>query len=240
MSAHRRELRPGETHVWVSRLDRDEEALSGLEAILSDDELDRAQRFRLPRDRRRSVVSRAVLRLVLGAYTGQEPREVLIACGSHGKPHVTDSPVPLSFNLSHSRELMAVAVTLERRVGIDVEWRRPVAKAERLIRRTFSPAEANAVECAPPEERLSAFFRAWTAREAFLKAIGTGFSSTLGPIEIPLNDGISPIGADLADADRCPARWTFHPLEPAPGYSGTLVIEGNASRPELFELSDGF
>src|SRR5690242_19076596 len=93
-------LERGTIHVWRASLDQQPEVVSALDALLSDDERDRRDRFRFERDRTRSVVGRGLLRTMLGHYVALDPALLRFWYTRHRKPKLTsDGP---HFNLAHS------------------------------------------------------------------------------------------------------------------------------------------
>jgi hypothetical protein len=95
--------------------------------------------------------SPGILRQVLAVYTGQEPAQIRLQEGRHGKPRLADPAGRLRFNLSHSGELALVAVSGEFEVGVDVERLRP--------------------------KREESFYRDWACHEAHVKCLGIGLLS---------------------------------------------------------------
>ncbi len=149
---------PGVVDVW--RADLDAMANEGLSDLLCAQERERAARILGERNRALWVRSRGILRALLGRYVDRDPRELRFELGPHGKPALrkgTGSALGLRFNLSHSGELMLVAVTAGRDVGVDVECAR--------------------------ERHTAEFLRAWTMREATVKCLGTGLASAANPSE---------------------------------------------------------
>lgn len=87
--------------------------------------------------RQAQTLGRAVLRRLLGALTGQAPSAVELTTAPGGKPHLpTQAP---AFNLSHSGDLLLLAVAAGGRLGVDVEQVRPRPHWERLVERFFAP-----------------------------------------------------------------------------------------------------
>ena len=111
------------------------------------------------------------MRTILGQYLGLPPGDVSIAYEPGGKPYLVEQQ--FHFNLSHSGERALIAVALNR-VGIDIEYRSDRPNAEAIFGRFFSRREQLAFLSVPPENRTGAFYRAWTRKEAILKAIGSG------------------------------------------------------------------
>lgn len=96
-----------------------------------------------------------------------------LSYNSHGKPYLTDFP-QIHFNLSHCDGLAVCAVGTAS-MGVDSEKIRPMRT--RVLQRSFSPEEASAVlESENPDE---IFFRYWTLKESYVKAIGIGVSYPL-------------------------------------------------------------
>ncbi|MBQ8122200.1 MAG: 4'-phosphopantetheinyl transferase superfamily protein [Ruminococcus sp.] len=104
---------------------------------------------------------------------GIDYREELLARGEHGKPYLPDFP-KAHFSLSHAEGIAACMVE-DRECGIDCEGVRPLRPG--VLRRAFSPEEQALVGSA--EDRDLMFFRLWTLKEAYIKALGIGLSYPL-------------------------------------------------------------
>ena len=151
-------------------------------ALLSDEERVRAARFLLEKERERFVFGRAMLRTILGSALGLSEAQVPIQVGTSGKPEIKGSNGS-SFNLSHSGNYIAVAVTRGRQVGIDIEVHRPNCDFRAIAREYFCPAELAYLEACPLRAE-ALFFRYWTLKEAYLKAVGSGLSGPLRGLDI--------------------------------------------------------
>jgi phosphopantetheinyl transferase len=175
--------RKGSIHVWRADLIAvgDE-----LEDLLCADELARAARIVPERNRVLWARSRGVLRALLARYLDRDPRELRFVLGPHGKPALyggAGSKTDLRFNLSHSGGLALVAVTAGREVGVDIECARERYTAE--------------------------FLRAWVAREAAVKCLGTGLALTQ----------VAP------DTDPTAGLWSAElPIDP--GATAAIAVEG--------------
>jgi 4'-phosphopantetheinyl transferase len=164
-----------EVHVWQWDLDLCGGDFDGYWEILSTQERERADKFRFERHRCRFVVGRGELRQILGRYLGLSPREVALDYGSDGKPFCTIQPPGRSicFNLSHSENAAALAISSGFEVGIDVEQIRPIEEGVPL--EVFSIRERAEFTALPDAEQQKVFFESWARKEACLKALGTGF-----------------------------------------------------------------
>ena len=184
--------------------------------LLSRDELERATQFK--KNRHHFIASRALLRCALTRYTRISPEQLLFSRALHGKPFLVNSPVPLFFNLSHSHNVAALAVTSLGDVGVDIESMRQrnyLKIAERFFHRDEYEHLLKCNEAA----RQHLFHRMWTLKEAFFKATGSGISQGLDKARFYLRDNnITAQFADDLPHGRNP--WQFHQATLA---SATLV-----------------
>lgn len=222
----------GEIHVWTIPLDPPAAEVEALGRLLADDERARADRFRFDRHRRRYAVGRGALRTLLGRYLGVEPRAVGFRYGPNEKPYLEAGRAAggLEFNLSNSDELAVVAFTAGIEVGADVERLRPMPDALDVAERFFSATERRVLSAVPEGDRERTFFRCWTRKEAYLKAVGTGITVPLDRFDVTLAAEDPPrILAMEGDPEKA-AAWTLAHLEPQPGYLGALAIQARPRR----------
>jgi 4'-phosphopantetheinyl transferase len=219
----------GEDEVQVWRVDLepgDVQAradLAGpLEDSLSPDERQRAERYRFAHLRRGYIAGRGALRHILGAHLGLPPAGVRFAYLPHGKPVLDgkSSARGLSFNLTNSHELALIAVTLGRPVGIDLEYRRSLADLDDLARRNFAPDEYQVFHGLPPEAAVEGFYRCWTRKEAFIKALGEGLSYPLEPARF----------IQIAGSREAAADWSLYDLPAGGEYTAALAVQAPAAR----------
>jgi 4'-phosphopantetheinyl transferase len=211
-----------EVQIWGIWLTASDSTLAYSRATLSLDERHRAERFSFENLKRSYTLSRAGLRILLGHYLGCAPNEIELTHGPKGKPALRDSS-PLRFNASHSGQMAIYAFTLDCELGVDVEQLRELDDPESIAARFFAAAEVSELLSLKSEDRNLAFFRCWTRKEAYVKAIGDGLAIPLNRFQVTLLPGaparLVRIAGDLATADD----WTLHHLEPAQGYVGALA-----------------
>lgn len=125
-----------------------------------------------------------VLRLILGAYLGCAGKDVALSRGPSGKPELAPelAAAGLRFNLSHTSDWLALAVSRDVPVGVDLEHERRVRRALDMARRYFSPAEADWLASLEEPQRSQAFFKLWTVREACIKAMGSSLAQSLSAL----------------------------------------------------------
>ena len=112
-------------------------------------------------------------------------REDMLVRGEHGKPALREYP-DIRFNLSHADGIAACIVS-EHECGIDCERVREYRP--NVARRVFTPEELAVFESAPESERDLLFFRLWTLKEAFVKAVGRGLSYPMNTVGFCFADG---------------------------------------------------
>ncbi len=201
-----------EVEIWTWRL------VGGDWQVLSADERRRAARFVFDRDRDRYIAGRSRLRAILGRCLDQPPERVVFSYGAHGRPDVAG----LAFNLSHTEDLAALAVlrapSIE--IGLDIEAVRPVGMA--VAEAHFARSEMAVLHALPEAERIAAFHRCWTRKEAYLKARGTGLMTDLRSFGVTLAPGDSPHLTFCRSGEA--AQWTLHDLDVAPGVAGAFAV----------------
>ncbi len=175
-------LSEDEIHIWSAYLPSHVKDVSCFETILSEDEREKAYHFKFTKDQEQFILSRGILRCLLGEYLGVSPENVEIIYGLWGKPHVlTDQS--LFFNISHSKDYALYAVVKNYEVEIDLEYRNPKLDIEDMALNVFSPQKLRHWKNIHPANKMNTFFKYWTCKEAFLKASGKGW---LGDFKLTL------------------------------------------------------
>lgn len=223
----------GEVHVWHAKL---ADLEPGLDATLSPDERARCGSVRDRSQGLRFGRGRGFLRAVLGRYLDRDPAELRLAYGWRGKPELASGG--LHFNLSHSDGLLLLAVSRDHLVGADVERIRPVTDLERLAARFFSEAENLALASVPASARPELFFRCWSRKEAYLKALGCGLGVPLAQVDAGLAGEEGPASLVVHGSPGESARWSLFGVRPDRDYCGAVVAEAPAGPPRLLDWSD--
>jgi len=173
----------------------------------------------------------------------QAPAAWRFASSEHGKPRLQDSPLPLDFNLSHSGDWLACAVTSAGEVGVDLEQVDRERDVLRVARRYFSAREIESLTALPPGQRQDRFYDLWTLKEAWIKARGLTLAGELqgaafrfgspGLVELECADASSPATFWLLDW-RQDYRLALCASEPQSGTTTLRVFEalpGGGERP---------
>jgi 4'-phosphopantetheinyl transferase len=212
-------------HVWTIDLNLNPRQVGEFNQFLTAQERQRAAKFINPLHGSRWTVARGYLRQILSQYLDLSPAEIAFSYGQQGKPTVEGND--LQFNLSHSGDRAVYAISAKYPVGIDLELIHPLPATD-LVDRFFSVNEQAIFHSLPVEIQQAAFFHAWTQKEAYLKACGTGLSTPLDQIEVSI-DPRTPakvISAPLTGS------WQIEQLVTSAEYAGAIVIGGNYDRIE--------
>jgi 4'-phosphopantetheinyl transferase len=186
-------------------------------------ERERAGRFRIAADRREFIAAHALLRTMLTLHLGVPPTAWRFLIDANGKPSIDPNvgSHQLQFNLSHTRGLVAVALASRGAVGVDVE-EIDEAKADLAIAEAyFARSEVEMLQKAPPSERARCFFRLWTLKEAYIKAIGTGLSAPLNSFAFTFEPiRIAFLSGPADDA----SKWRFATLPPSDRHVLSIAV----------------
>ncbi len=221
-------LAGGDVHLWHIALERGEDLVTELRRFLSAAELERADRYRFDRHRRRFIVRRAAMRQIVATYVQAPPQALSLSYTGRGKPSLSpaDNPDDIRFNLTDSHELALLAVARGRELGVDVEYIRDGPADEKIARRFFSSGEVSDLISLPADQRRAAFFACWTRKEAYIKALGEGLSAPLDQFRVSLLPGEP---AALLESQFAPAetqRWSMQAIDVGRAYVAALAIEG--------------
>jgi 4'-phosphopantetheinyl transferase len=221
-----------EVHIWQAHLGSSSDLIEGLRATLSIDEQQRADRFRSDRDRKRHTLARGLLRLVVAHLSNTSPELLKIVRAAYGKPQLLfDADQPrIEFNISHSEDLIYVAIAKRRAVGIDIESVQNDLPFEMIAKDVFSALELDQLMAIDPALRPDSFFACWTRKEALYKATGQGLAAAPDACGRSLFGRLSmPMRLTCVEEDGV-SSWTLLDLQAAPDYKAALVFEGTGCR----------
>lgn len=222
------ELAEDEVQLWRVDLEALRSHESRWQEVLSSDETTRAARFHFAADRQRFVASRAWLRTILAAFVEAEPSELHFSYSKNEKPFLGSAYAEsgIAFNVSHSGGIGLYAFARRREIGVDVEQIRRDFDVESIAHRFFSASEREQLAALPESEKVNAFFRCWTRKEAYIKAIGEGLSLPLNQFDVSLEaletNALLATRPDSTEAEK----WTIREVSGGAGYSAALCVRG--------------
>jgi len=140
-------------------------------------------KFKFDIDRKLSLYAELLVRYQIHKELSLKNEEIVFIKNEHGKPYLQDY-LKFQFNISHTRNAIAVAFSSVE-IGIDIEHIEP--PDYRIAKRFFAPAEQEFIFS--HENPEYAFYEIWTKKEAYIKFLGTGFSTPLKSFDV-LNNKI--------------------------------------------------
>ncbi len=160
--------------------------ISSLKRYINKDDQLKADRLRNSEDKKTNLICYTLLRMILSKRLNKNAHDISYLNGINGKPGIKDDS--LFFNISHTKDSFAIAISEHSYIGVDLEDLNKPLKFEPIIKRVFSGKEGEFILKSTGKSR-NRFFLLWTRKEALLKAIGTGIIPHLSQIEVfrPVN-----------------------------------------------------
>jgi len=206
-----------EIDIWTIPLDTSQNDTESLKNLLDTHELERYVKLH-PKHQFHFLVSHAACRDILGRYTNTPAKQITYKKNSHGKPALNHDH-PVYFNLSHSHDFAALAISCHSEIGIDVEYLKSKPHWEKIAKRFFTKTEVSYLLDQPKENQESFFFQIWTRKEAYIKAIGTGLSTSLSSFDVTASKTIKPLNSTKSNAS-----WYLQDLDLSTKYKGTVAL----------------
>jgi 4'-phosphopantetheinyl transferase len=234
-------------HIWRIFLPIEEKIKAILQDSLSSDELYRVKKFHFKPDQERALVSRGGLRNILARYLNKMPNEIVFHYTPLGKPYLNNST--LNFNLSHSNLCVLIGIRENNLIGVDVEYYKKTVDYIPIAKNFFSQHEYAALSALPFEKQPLAFYRCWTRKEAFLKAIGNGLQTPLDQFTVnflPFEEPSIEISHTF-DGPEKNRGWQLSEINPGENYIGAFASPEKYNkiclwdwRMSLLDLNDKF
>ncbi len=217
-------------------LDSDDDETRNLLPLLSEDETQRAARYRFDKHRNRFITGRGTIRQILAAKGNCSPREISFELNQYGKPALA-KPEPtryIQFNASSSETLGAIAISNAVPLGLDIEKVKSTNAQDYdgIVKNQFTSLEYDWYQKHDNRDRIRVFFEFWTCKEAYLKALGIGLSGKLDSFSINL-EGAEPrvSHTDLEQGGH--SKLSLYRLGICDDYVACLASPETASRIEL-------
>lgn len=213
--------------IWAGGLDVRTESLAFYRTLLSSDERARARSYRTCRDGDRFVVRRGLLRTGLARLLGISPHDIRFGYAADAKPYLSEPREArrLRFNVSHSEGLALFACAVEREVGVDIERVRRRSDLSDVAQHCFSEHERQALNSQRRAYQVRAFYRCWTRKEAYVKAIGSGLAAPIQNFDVAFGEYHAPALARVGWDQSEISKWVMRDIQLPTDYVGALVMQ---------------
>lgn len=179
------QLEERENHVWIICWKDIAYYINSNKTVLNEKELKKAEKFYFLEDKMRYITGRILTKILSAHYLFTENNEIHIEYNSYGKPFIVNDKKKIYYNISHSGDYVIFAFNYYGEVGIDVEEERWIQEYKELSKE-FHKEEYEHVY---KTNDIHSFYKFWTAKEAYVKAVGEGLQIKLNSFCIR-DDGI--------------------------------------------------
>lgn len=207
---------PSAVEVWRIAVPSCLNSIAELYSVLQPEEQGKAALFTRDEDRQRFIISRGILRMLLGKYSDRDPRHIEYGYGIRDKPFLKHEKADLHFNLSHAGDYILIAVA-EQPLGVDIEYYNPDYELREMMQLVFSDEEIVFAE--QQADLKPVFYQLWTRKEALLKALSVGINDDLRAI--PCLEGRH----FIRDIHSSPGSWKVRSFEVDKQYTGSIACQ---------------
>lgn len=177
---------------------------------LPDVRVQKIMRYRMVKDRKRSLGAGLLLKECLEKYDINIEE---VQYGEHGKPESKS----IYFNLSHSGDKVVCAVS-KMPVGCDIEKIADVK--EGIADRFFTENEIRHLKQFCADVKRDEFYRLWTMKESYMKMTGEGMRLSLNRFEFDISDKVN----IYRNGEKCDCYIREYEI---PGYKLTVCAKEN-------------
>ncbi|WP_050607294.1 4'-phosphopantetheinyl transferase family protein [Clostridium niameyense] len=205
-----------EIHIWIINWKLLIKWSLSLQHILTEKEQRYILKFRNYCDRMRSLTGKVISKMLLSQYIGIKYSEIDIKIGTFGKPSlfIGANKDNIHYNISHSGEFVVLTFTKLECIGIDIELIRNIDNFEEVALSCYTKEECNEII---KNRDYKIFFKYWTAKEAYVKALGLGLNKDFKSFSIRENK--------IIEKGQILPRWKIFKLKVHDQYSAHIVVK---------------
>ena len=227
----------GQIHLWSINAVENIDLLDSLLNNLSYDEVSRANKFRFEKDRSVYITAKYLLRTLLGQYLNVDPKKIVFEYSEFDRPSYLNN-IALDFNVSHSGNQIIIGFAKNLTIGVDIEKIKNNFDPLELAENFFSKEEIEALSETNESEKFQAFYRCWTRKESFIKAVGEGLSYPLDSFAVTMNDNENAKFIKIDNTQEAKRNWRLYSFIPAKGYIAAITTDGTPNKIEYFDANE--
>lgn len=220
------QLQSQDVLIWIFKINDLMNYCETMVSLLSNEEKFRSKAFDFKTDSQRYICAHGMLRIILANYTNSNPVSLNLVSDLNRKPQLAFFD-DIKFNLSHTKELIALAISMHREVGIDIEKCVPLSNMDDMSRSIMHTNELSDYLSLPKYKRTDYFYRCWVKKESIVKGWGTGLYEDLRKIRV----------MDITSTNISPKKfsanyyhkndWYIEDFYPAINHFGAVSYQGN-------------
>ncbi|MRH99226.1 4'-phosphopantetheinyl transferase superfamily protein [Kriegella sp. EG-1] len=223
-------------HVWLIEAITLPDKLKEFSKTLSKDELQKASKFRFEKDRSVFITARFLLRKLIGNYLNVNPKEIDFDYSEYNKPTYLGN-TELDFNVSHSNNQIIIGFSKKLTIGVDIEKIKNDFDALDLAKNVFSNEEVNALSTYSGTSLYRAFYRGWTRKESFIKAVGEGLSYPLKSFSVTIDEDEKASFISIESKQESKQNWQLYSFIPTDGFIAAITTQGKPKRIDYFDAN---
>jgi len=221
--------------LWPVCISADVSPASRFRDLLGPREAERCAAFRFENLRTNYILVHGILRILAAKYLDCDPAKLQFGAGPYQKPYILPRG-RLEFNLSHSGDLALFGFVPNCELGVDVEKIVPKEDLLEIAGSVLCAEEIRDLMLLDAGERQQAFFRAWTRKEAYVKAVGKGLQTPLDSFRVSLRPSEDARLLHINGNFEAGARWILHTIDSLPGAAAALAYPGPLKEVRLMPL----
>ena len=201
-----------------------------LKKALRDEEIEKMNAYKKQSDRNLYLVAHGAFNLITKEITGILPN---INYTPYGKPYIENSEI--EFNITHSGELVLIALSKESPIGVDIEQVLPIENKSGLLEQFFHIHEIEEIRGLSPPNSDLAFYSCWTRKEAILKSLGNGLS--IDTNSFYAGSFVTSNTAQPKSPPGYPADWKIWDFMIESNYIACIASPKNSPQPIFYTVS---
>jgi 4'-phosphopantetheinyl transferase len=208
--------------LWYGHVDVQKEQFGHCWRMLDTFEQAYAKSLKNELQQKRYIEVHGRLRQLLSGILNQAPEKLLIEKTAFGKPYLAEHPEQV-FNLSHSANDYMIGIGLNCQIGVDIEHCKARADFSGLAKKCFAEEEIQYWNGLPEDQKATVFYRLWTRKEAFVKAVGRGLA--LGLKDCVFNPEKPDELLRIPSNYGSPANWRVFGIDRGQGLCSAVVVD---------------
>ena len=130
-------------------------------------------------------------------------------------------------------DCFVIAITHLGQIGIDIEQKNRKLDYSKIKGLLFSESELNLFDDLEQDSKQEAIINAWTRKESFFKALGSGMTSPLKEFEVDFMPGSEPSINKMGWGNDEKENWKMISLDIDKDYIGAISVQSRMGNPLL-------